>query len=429
VHVLFLTFHLPAPDEPGAARPWAELELMQELGWQVTVVTASAHYLTGSIRHRVRGPWKRTRKDGTTIIRTWSPRDYRRSSWRRLACYLGYSVIAAVAGLTARRVDAVFVGTDPPFVTPAASLLALLHRAALVVDERDVYPDTALAVGLKPSRLLVALLSGWNGLLRRQTKSVITVSPGLKELLLSRGADPQCTFVIPNYFPSSEASADHVRSNATRPGDAVTVIYAGSLGRATHVSTCIDAAELLVRSGSKNVRFVFLGAGERRQAYANDCQARGLDNVTFPGAIPRDQMERAFADADIALHSFSSHPYWRRALSSKIFEYMSYGLPVVFSGEGDIADLLRESDAGLSSPPEDAERLAQTTRRLVDDADLRSAMGQRGRRYVSEMFSRARARATLARAFGLEDSEFVAGAARLPTGRGTTSGHQPTEYY
>ena len=97
-HILYITYHLPMDEEPGAFRPWVEARLLRDSGYQVTVITSAVQYMTEKLigpgsswcRHEVR--------DGIRILRVWTISDYRRSFFRRL---LNYSIFALLAALAA----------------------------------------------------------------------------------------------------------------------------------------------------------------------------------------------------------------------------------------------------------------------------------------------------------------------------------------
>lgn len=404
MHVLFLTFHLPHPNEPGAARPWEELRLMQELGYGVTVITASTHYLTGEIEKPVRALWRRDVEDGVTVIRTWSPTGYRVSHRRRLLCYLAYSVITPLASLAVRRVDTVFSATDPPFMTPGALLASLFHRARLALDERDMYPETLIWLGITSPRIPLALMGIWSRWLSRRASSIVTVSPGFVRLLEARGVDRERITFMTNYFPEDEDEPSRgtqipgLTSTASRPaeGHPTTVLYAGGLGQATEVPWMLEAAQLLKNRDVKDVRFVVVGAGERKDEYETFCRQHGLTNVEFWGARPRSDMPGVYAEADIAIHMLGSQ--WRNSLSSKIFEYMAHDLPIIFSGEGDIVDVLSEAEAGIVVPPGDTTGIAGAIMRLAECPEQRRQMGERARAYVRRRFQRDEIRRAFARA-------------------------------
>jgi glycosyltransferase involved in cell wall biosynthesis len=180
----------------------------------------------------------------------------------------------------------------------------------------------------------------------------------------------------------------------------MTVLYAGGLGEATDVHTILDAAALLKeRCLDRRIRFLLVGAGERREEYVERARREGLTNVSLPGPVPRNEMERVFAGAHVAIHSLG--PEFRNSLSSKIFEYMGHGRPVLFAGEGDIAEVLAESGGGVTVPPGDGAAIADALACFLADPQRRDAMGERARDYVARRFNREELRDRLGRALGV----------------------------
>jgi len=68
-------------------------------------------------------------------------------------------------------------------------------------------------------------------------------------------------------------------------------------------------------------------------------------------------------------------------------EAMAIGLPVVASATGGLRDLVIDGTTGLSVPPEQPHALADAIARLLDDADLRAALGRAARNRVRADFT------------------------------------------
>ena len=79
----------------------------------------------------------------------------------------------------------------------------------------------------------------------------------------------------------------------------------------------------------------------------------------------------------------------RRLFQNKFFDFLASGRPIVFAGEGESADIIREADAGRVVPAEDDEAVAEAVLSLgrLSVAE-RQAMGERGRRYVMRHYER-----------------------------------------
>ena len=175
----------------------------------------------------------------------------------------------------------------------------------------------------------------------------------------------------------------------------IVATYARWKGHATFV----EAATRVARERS-DVRFYIVGGpiyetGSRGQFSASEMHELTHDLRTSGrlGLVPFcDEPADAHRALDIVVHaSTRSEPFGRT-----IVEAMACGRAVVVSNDGGAKELFREGYDALGFEPGDAAKLAAKILRLVDDDELRSSLGERGRETVNERFSHQRLGATLA---------------------------------
>jgi glycosyltransferase involved in cell wall biosynthesis len=77
-------------------------------------------------------------------------------------------------------------------------------------------------------------------------------------------------------------------------------------------------------------------------------------------------------------------------MPSKLYGLLAIGKPIiaVSAPDSEVADILRQSGAGVQVGPDDPDMLADEIVRLLDDPDHSLAMGKRGRKYFLENFER-----------------------------------------
>ena len=76
------------------------------------------------------------------------------------------------------------------------------------------------------------------------------------------------------------------------------------------------------------------------------------------------------------------------SLSNKIFDYLGNGLPVVWAGEGDTSEFLRECGGGVVVEPENEKEMGEAILKLYKNPNLKKKMGNDGERYVLKNFTR-----------------------------------------
>jgi colanic acid biosynthesis glycosyl transferase WcaI len=143
--------------------------------------------------------------------------------------------------------------------------------------------------------------------------------------------------------------------------------YIGTLGMAHALDRVLDAAQLLLRD-QPAVRFLFVGPGAARESLLAQAAQRGLSNVIFVPAQPKEAMPAYWSLCDLALVHLKDTPLFQTVIPSKIFEAMAMGCPIVLAApDGEAARIIRETGAGAVLPAEDPPALAALVKQLSAD--------------------------------------------------------------
>lgn len=137
-----------------------------------------------------------------------------------------------------------------------------------------------------------------------------------------------------------------------------------------------EALERVAASG-RVVTLDVIGDGPARAAVESAFR-RSVGQVHFHGAVmDRTALSRLLAAADLYVWPAVNEAYGMAFLEAQL-----HGLPVVAGNEGGVADVVRNGETGLLVAPRDAVAFADAILRLIDDADLRTGMGEAARRFV-----------------------------------------------
>ncbi|OOY18646.1 hypothetical protein BMI86_19860 [Thioclava sp. DLFJ5-1] len=124
------------------------------------------------------------------------------------------------------------------------------------------------------------------------------------------------------------------------------------------------------------------GAGEEIEICRAEAARLGIaDRCDFRGAIPREEVERLYAQSDIFVF-----PSWREPAGNVLYEAMRWGLPVIAAARGGPDGIVEQGVTGLKCPVSTPEALARDVaaaiERLADDPDLRARLGAGGKEKV-----------------------------------------------
>ncbi|MEO8163182.1 MAG: glycosyltransferase family 4 protein, partial [Ilumatobacteraceae bacterium] len=164
-------------------------------------------------------------------------------------------------------------------------------------------------------------------------------------------------------------------------GTGMIVMYAGNVGFSQSIELLILAAREI-----PNIDIVINGDGAARsslQELAQDCT-----NVHFVDYQPIERLGEVLASADIHVVPLKAG-LASVSVPSKVYSILAAGRPILaaIDADSEIPRILASSGAGISVPPEDAEKFISAVRWLVGQPDLLLEMGAKGRRWVEQHVS------------------------------------------
>jgi glycosyltransferase involved in cell wall biosynthesis len=230
---------------------------------------------------------------------------------------------------------------------------------------------------------------------------VYVVSNALREDLMAAkpGMHGKIT-VVPNAASSVPRPAV-VWSRTTKPqaepGQSLRLTYLGVFQPYYELDVLAKAFAKLALDGI-NVELHLFGDGPGRAKVEEI--TKGLDGVVFHG---RYVISDLIATDTLDQHTILMLPNKADGMSrigspTKLYEYMSFGCPIVASRVGQAVDVLEDGVSGLFYEPGDPSSCAAAILRLVQDEDLRARLGSaawseftRNHTWESRMGSLARA--------------------------------------
>lgn len=389
--LMFSQFFPPEANAPAHRMGFFARFFVARYGDEVTAVCGTPNYPRNEIFAGYRNQWFMKRKeDGVTVIRAWAWVTKRRTVLDYFLIYGAFMVSSFSAGLRAPRADVIFATSPPLPVLFSALIVSLMRCIPLVVDIRDIWPESALAVGVLKKNVFYRAMEVLERYVYRRAKAVTVNAEGIeKRLHEGRGVPREKIHFFPNgadfeLFRDNMNTAELERTHGLK--DKFVVLFAGILGRAQDPLIIIETANLLREE--KDIAFLLVGSG----VFKGDCEKRakelGLSNVIFAGERPRAEMPSYFARANVGLNTLSTDPLFADVISSKNFDYMAAGIPIIVNHEGEGAHIVGNAQCGLVAKGGDAHSLAERIKELYQNPVRAKAMGESGRKYAAAHYDK-----------------------------------------
>jgi len=406
--VLYVSQYFVSGDQPGGVRHWQHCRALARAGHDVTVVTSYVQHKERTIPDEYRGRRiVRSSEDGLDIVRTYSTPGYGRDLRSRLSNYGTFALWSAVAELRLPRPDVVVASSPSLPAAAAAAALARARRARFLLEVRDLWPDSAVAMGLVTNPRVIGAARRMEHYCYRRADRVVALTEGIRDGVVASGVIPAGRVSLITNGIDLDVLPDPAQpASLPVPDDAVVAMFVGAHGTYSSLDTVLGAAELL--QDDPRIRVVLVGGGDRKPALVADARERGLGNVVFVDPVPKRQVPAFLARADVCLLPYQDRDLFAGALPNKVFDYLAAGRPVLAAAPaGELTRLVDRAGCGWNVPPEDPAAMAAAIRQAADDPDGARARGAAGQQHALAEYDRA----VLAGRFVALVDELAAGAA------------------
>ncbi len=373
-----------------------------ESGHQVSVLTGFPNHPTGVVPPEWRARLRRItfrekfgNVDGRIdVFRTWLWPLPNRKAHERMRNYASFCISAALRGMTIPRPDVVIASSPQLLVGLSGWWIAFTRQIPFIFEVRDLWPESLVAVGAgDETSLLHRTLGAIARFLYDCSDLIVVVTPAFKEHLIQNWRiAPEKIAVVENgvetdLFAPAEPNANAALRQKLGVQDKFLVCYIGTIGNAHGLETLLAAAAQLQRENS-NAHFLLVGEGAEKERIKVLAQSRALTNITFLDQQPREKIPAYISASDACLVLLKKTDVFKTVIPTKMLEFMSCARPVILGVDGQARQIVEEAGAGLVIEPENAAALVQAVNRLNADRPLGLSLGNNGRDYILENFSR-----------------------------------------
>jgi glycosyltransferase involved in cell wall biosynthesis len=390
MHILLLTAYFP-PDVGSAAHLFYELgQAFVARGHQVSIVTGfPGYHAQGDLAHYHRRRWLREMMAGLEVYRIMVPQIARNTPVGRGLWQFGCAASFALAGFKVPRADIALVYSPPLPLGLSALALRLLRGTPFVFNVQDLFPQSAIDLGVLHQKPLIRFFETLEGLIYRHADAITVHSSGNRTHVLTCGGRRATTVVMHNSVDTNHVQPGPKENSLCQElslNGHFVASFAGVMGYSQDLDVILAAAHML--RCHKKIHFLLVGDGVEKERLMHKSQDMGLSNVTWLPMQPRERYPSILQASDVGFATLRAEVK-TPVVPSKILSIMAAGRPVVAAMDlqGDAPKLIKEATAGFCVEPEHPQALADTLLQLYGDPALCQQLGANGRRYAARYLS------------------------------------------
>ena len=310
----------------------------------------------------------------------------------RLVAWNIYTAGTILNALTLRKGDVLFLRTPPLQLGLTGFLAAKLRGVRVVLNVQDIHPDLSIESGILRNRAAIRFAQGLEKWVYGISDHIIVIGGGFLKNLLDKGVPREKLTVIPNWVDTDfmkPSSKDNPVSRKYGLHDKFVVMYSGTISISSNraLEYILEAAATLKEN--KDVVFVIVGEGLKKEELQKKADALGTDNVRFLPFQPYGDLPQLLASSDVLLVPVDKEKS-QMSVPSKLYNFLAAGRPVLGLAppDSEVAALIHGTRCGDVVAPDDIPRIGEAVLRLKGDPDMRREMALNARRYVVDNFAR-----------------------------------------
>ena len=356
MRILLVSFYYYPELGAAPSRITNMAEGLKKEGAEVDVLTCLPNYPKGKIFDGYRGRlYKKEQINGSTIYRYWTYASVSKNPILRAWGMISFALMMwlfAFKPRTIRKYDRVIIQSPPLFVSCSAIMLfKCLFKRKTLLNISDLWPLSAVELGaMKEGSKMHKIFAKIEKFVYRKSDGIFGQS---NEILkhISDFESPKAKFLYRNLQRYNIDIAYKERNPQLK------IVYAGLLGVAQ------DILGIIKNINFKNlgIEFHLYGGGNQAKEIENyiaehDC------NVFYHGYVSKDKIAEELSKYDASIVPLAVRI--KGAVPSKIFDILPIGIPVIFCGGGEGAEIIKEYKVGYVSNPGDYEKLKENIIKL-----------------------------------------------------------------
>lgn len=250
------------------------------------------------------------------------------------------------------------------------------HEIPLLVDIRDPWPDIFLTplkkIGLdKLGKILLAFDFHRLSILLREANGIVATSKGFLQWGLNKIGRSKGDLDEVFYHGYKKENIDSIDKSPIYidvPQKKL-ILFIGTFGDSYELKLILKVSKKFYNNGNSDILFLLAGTGAQFEDIKRE--AKHLPNVVLPGWLSKEEIKQILMASWAGIIPCKSA---KNTAPNKVFEYLSAGLPLISSLEGEIKDLIENYQIGLNYKPGDMEGLYRCIHKLASDPILWSKM-------------------------------------------------------
>ena len=335
--ILIISNYYP-PEKGAAANRIEQLALkLNQNKYKVSIICPLGNYPKGELFDEYKGKFSVTEnRDGIKVKRLWIYPSVSKNLLVRIVSVLSFSITLFFYLLFQKTPKKVVVQSPPLLLSFISVFVLSLKNKKIILNISDLWPLAAIELNaLKRDSFSHKFSLLLERFIYKKATLVLGQSNEIIDHVQSLIPEKKC-FLYRN-FPDHNITELEFKTEENQP---IKIFYAGLLGIAQGVFELCQKIDLK----GLNIEFHIFGDGAEKTQIEALISSKKEPQIFFHGMLERKELHQQLKSFDVAIVPLKTRIYG--SVPSKIFEYGSLGLPILYFGGGEGETIVNNNNLG-----------------------------------------------------------------------------------
>lgn len=348
MNILFITDNYPPEYNAAAIRTSEHINRWAQTNNNITVITCFPNFPKGKIFKGFKNKLYKVEKfRNIKIIRVWTFIAPNSGFFLRTLDHISFAASSIIASFFVNKPDYIFA-TSPQFFTMIGGyFISIFKKIPLILEIRDLWPDSLLSVGVIKKNLIFKFLKKIEYYLYKKAFKIIVVTKSTFKILENNGIKNKVSVIYNGVnlekFQPSIKNKSLVKKYNLR--NYFCIGYIGTIGLAHEIEVLISAAKKLLKKNYK-IKLVIIGEGARKEFIKKKINKYQLTNVILLNSVPNNEIAKYWSILDCSITHLKNDMLFRTVIPSKVFESMAMQIPIIHGVLGESSDMIHALNIG-----------------------------------------------------------------------------------
>ena len=379
--IFYIHQYFKTPAESGGTRSYWIAKKMISSGHEVTMITSKNNLEKDRIDKFI---------NGIRVVYFNVNYNQKMSVFSRGFSFLSFSLKALKECINQRKeVDLIYATSTPLTVGIPALILNVFLKKPYIFEVRDLWPEAPIQMGALKNKLFIHFLNILEKTIYKRAKSIITLSPGMQDGVLSKGIKTNKVHMVPNMSkldefyprPKNKTILKEFKINEHQ----LNIIYFGSVGKSNGLSKVVE----FFGKTKHDVRLLIAGRGSELQKIKTLILSYDIKKVSLIGDHAMIKISEIVNCCDISLVSFLNLPILDTNSPNKFFDSLSAGKPILLNSKGWTKSLVKKYRCGYFYDYDSFSSFEKTIGEILSNKEKLKTHGKNSRKLAVSKFDKS----------------------------------------